>query len=169
MSKIFLIGFMGVGKSTLGKRLASAQNRAIIDTDMNIEVNENESVAGIFEKYGETYFRILEHRELINLRNVENAIIATGGGMPCFNDNMTEMLKQGTVVYLSRPENEIFQRLKNAKNQRPILKGKNEEEMKTIIHDLLQLRLPFYTRANIILDRDHQTHEHLIHILSYLS
>jgi shikimate kinase len=168
MSKVFLIGFMGVGKSTLGKRLAAAQNLPIIDTDKAIEAAEGESVAQIFEKYGEQYFRTLEQKELIKLRDTNDAIVATGGGMPCFNDNMAEMLRQGTVVYLSRPENEIFQRLKNAKQTRPILKGKSEEEMKLIIQELLKIRLPFYSRANIILDRDHQTHQHLIHILSYI-
>jgi shikimate kinase len=167
MSKVFLIGFMGVGKTTVGKRLAKLLDVPFMDTDHLIEATENETIANLFARKGEKIFREIEHKTLVNLRTIEHAVIATGGGLPCFHNNMDELLAQGTVIYLSRPESEIFQRLKGARTQRPIIANKTDEEIKQIIHQLLSEREPYYTNANITLDRNHQSPEEIVAFLNH--
>jgi shikimate kinase len=167
MSKVFLIGFMGVGKTTIGKRLANLLNVPFLDTDQLIETSENETIANLFALKGEDEFREIEHKTLLHLRTVEHAVIATGGGLPCFHNNMEELLSQGTVIYLSRPESEILQRLKGAKTQRPIIANKTDEEIRHLIHTLLAEREPYYAKANLTLDRNHQTPQEIVTFLNY--
>ena len=149
MMKIFLVGFMGSGKTTIGKCLANELDYDFIDTDRFIEMKHGLTVAEIFARHGEEYFRCLEHQMLIDLQQCERAVIATGGGMPCYYDNMSSMLAAGKVVYLKTPPQILAQRLILSKNERPLIKGKTEKELIHYISEKLSERETDYNRANI--------------------
>lgn len=145
-STIILVGFMGSGKTTFGKQLALKLNYKFIDTDKEIEDLVGMSVKDIFEKKGETYFRVLES-QLIKQLKVKNTVIATGGGMPCFYDNMDCLNKIGVTVYLRFTVEELFERLKQDKVSRPLLQKKSKEELFNYIENLLAQRESFYLKA----------------------
>jgi shikimate kinase len=151
---IFLIGFMGSGKTTLGKRLARALNRNFIDTDAAIETQTGLKINEIFQNLGEAHFRSLETEWLTQLKLDAPAVIATGGGMPCFDDNLQILKNKGIVLYLQRPAKELFQRLKNAKIQRPLLASMSDEDMLAFIEHKLAEREVFYLHADGILGRE---------------
>jgi shikimate kinase len=148
--KIFLIGFMGSGKSTHGKKLAKSLERPFIDLDNYIEGKEGFSVQNIFEHKGENYFR---QRETEYLKQViaryATSVISLGGGAPCFNDNMELLLKTGIVIYIKMPAEALFSRLNQSASERPLLKDKTEAERLDLIKKLLPEREPFYSRAHI--------------------
>lgn len=145
---IFLIGYMGSGKSTIGKELSEILSIPFIDMDEQIEKNEGLSISEIFAFKGEKYFRDLEHDFLVNLDPDSNVIIATGGGAPCFNDNMTLLSEKGVVVWLMVSVKNIVNRIKG-NNKRPLIKEKTESELYQYIRSHLQERVPYYQRANI--------------------
>ncbi len=147
---IFLIGFMGAGKTSLGKQLAKKMNLNFLDSDKEIENMENMPVLQIFATHGESYYRKLEHDWLNNLSNTDFNLISTGGGMPCFENNMDVMKKKGLVVYLKHPPRQLAQRLRNAKTERPLLKNKTPEEIEEFITKLLSEREPIYSQAHIV-------------------
>ncbi len=167
MSVIILIGYMGSGKTTLGKRIARKLNFEFLDTDVAIEEKEGISVVEIFEKFGETYFRNLEHELLVSLQNKQNIIIATGGGMPCFNGNMNLLNKLGKTFYLKRSVLELVHRLTHAKRKRPLVMGKSKLELTEFIEQNLTIRSPYYEQAKYILGRDQQTPEFIETVLKY--
>lgn len=121
-NNIVLVGFMGAGKTTIGKLLAKALGYSFIDTDEEIEKEEGLSIAQIFEKKGEGYFRELESNFITNFR-LSKCIIATGGGMPCHKDNMEKLKVLGTVLFINTPYDSIIERLKLNQNSRPLLKS----------------------------------------------
>lgn len=148
---IFLIGFMGSGKSTVGNRLANRLQYEFLDMDEMIEKGENTSIGEIFQQKGEAYFRQLETEYLRNLPfDKHNYVIATGGGLPCHDGNMAYMNKHGITVYLQMSPGQLFHRLNHAKNERPLLKGKNDEEVVEYINAELSWRESFYREASII-------------------
>ena len=100
MQNIFLIGYMGVGKTTIGKQIAQGLGREFVDMDLFIENRYHKAVSGIFAEKGEDFFREIEHRILQEVAQFENTVIATGGGTPCFFDNMDLMNRTGITVYL---------------------------------------------------------------------
>lgn len=151
-NNIFLIGFMGSGKTHWGKIWASANNFSFIDLDELIENAEGKTVAEIFEQHSEEYFRLLETKMLRRLINKQNTIIACGGGTPCFHDNMQWMNEQGTTVYISSTPNDILKRVLTEQDKRPLLKKLNQAELLFFIEQKLKEREPFYTQAKIILD-----------------
>jgi len=156
MSKtIYLIGFMGVGKSSIGKKLANKLQVPFLDTDDLLEKNFGMSIADYFANNGEEAFRIAE-KELLEQYDFQNAVVATGGGLPCFHQNMETMNANGTTIFLNRPSKELQQRLVNAKKQRPLIKDLNDSELLNFIEQKLNERLPFYEKAQIILDRNSQ-------------
>lgn len=161
---IFLIGFMGVGKTTLGKKLARSLNVEFIDSDEALEVKFGCSIADFFEKNGEDTFRKEEQIWLNELTN-ETRIIATGGGMPCFFDNMDVLNEKGVTIYLKRPAKELYQRLINAKAQRPLVKELGEEELLQFIEKKLVEREQYYHQARYILNREQQNVEEIKTIL----
>ncbi len=146
-STIILVGFMGSGKTTLGKQLAQKLNYNFIDTDKTIEELIGVDIPTLFQTKGEEYFRHLEHR-LIETIKVKNTVIATGGGMPCFYDNMEQLNQIGITVYLKYSPKELFERLVNDPAQRPLLARKNKEELYRYIEDTLKEREPFYLKAH---------------------
>lgn len=145
-STIILVGFMGSGKTTFGKELAAKLNYQFLDTDKELEDLVGMSVNEIFEKKGETYFRRLE-RQLIEKIVVQKTVIATGGGMPCFFDNMDYLNRIGVTVYLRYSAEQLFERLKEDEGSRPLLKDKSSEELFDYIVSLLNERESFYLKA----------------------
>lgn len=153
MNKVFIVGFMGVGKSTFGKKLANSLGCQFIDTDKYIEQKLNQSISAIFKEKGELFFRKLEEevlREIIDLH--EKAVISTGGGMGAVKANMKLMKNNGKVIYLELDEKSIFNRLNNAKANRPLIESLSEEELKELITIRLGERKGVYELANITLN-----------------
>ena len=147
MTRIFLIGYMGAGKTTLGKAFARALGLTFVDLDWYIEERFHKSIRQLFAERGEEGFRELEKRMLHEAGDFEDVVISVGGGTPCFFDNMEYMNEAGETVFLDVNLQVLFRRLKVAKQQRPLLDGKTDEELKAFIQEALQKRLPFYTKA----------------------
>lgn len=147
MTRIFLIGYMGAGKTTLGRALATALGLTFIDLDNYIEERFRKSIAQIFAEKGEEGFRDLERRMLHEVGEFEDVIISTGGGTPCFFDNVEYMNAQGTTVYLDVPQERLFIRLSIARQKRPLIKDKNDDELRTFIAEQLAKRSPYYSKA----------------------
>ena len=149
--RIFLIGFMGAGKSFLGKLWGELYSIPFFDLDTLIEEEERKTVENIFEVFGEDYFREREAAVLRNTDRFENCIIACGGGTPCFFDNIHWMNKNGVTVFLNETENNIYKNVKNDKKARPLIKSQNEEILQKFIHEKLKGRLQFYNQSQIVL------------------
>ena len=147
MTRIFLIGYMGAGKTTLGKAFARAMGLTFIDLDWYIEERFHKTIRELFTERGEDAFRDLERRMLHEAGEFEDVVISVGGGTPCFFDNVDYMNSVGETVFLDVDIRVLFRRLKIAKQQRPLLDGKSDEELMQFIQEALQNRLPFYTRA----------------------
>ena len=147
MTRIFLIGYMGAGKTTLGRALAKELNIQFIDLDSYIEERLCKSVSQIFAEKGEAGFRDIERRMLHEAGEFENVIISTGGGTPCFFDNIEYMNEQGTTVFLDVPVERLFIRLSIARKKRPLIMEKNDEELHNFITEQLAKRLPHYSKA----------------------
>lgn len=148
--RIFLIGFMGSGKSHVGRQLAASMGMDFLDLDVQIEKDQQRSIRQIFEQEGEATFRQIEREALHHLVLQENLIVACGGGTPCFFDNMDWMNKQGITIYLQTPVSILVQRLKPEKNHRPLLQNLDDEGLHIFIGAKLAEREPFYLRASVI-------------------
>jgi len=149
--RIYLVGLPGSGKSTLGKELSKFLQLTFIDTDAEIVKSEDKSIEAIFKESGETYFRNLEQVTLQKLSTIENAVISTGGGTPCFFDNIEFMNKTGIVIFIDVPVETIHARLtfSQAKEKRPMLEGKSSEEVLDFVKTKYKEREPFYSKAKI--------------------
>lgn len=146
---IFVIGFMASGKSTFGKRIAKELEYNFVDTDNYIEQKEGKSIPDIFNQYGEKYFRILEKYALNEiLERDSNTVISTGGGMSCNQHRLNKMLKNGKVVYLDIDPKSVINRLKNAKQKRPLLSDLSDIELEEKINQLLKKRKKYYGQAS---------------------
>lgn len=150
MIRIFLLGYMGAGKTTLGKAFARAMGLTFVDLDWYIEERYHKTVGQIFTERGEDGFREVERRMLHEVGDFENVVISVGGGTPCFFDNMDYMNEVGETVFLDVDSKVLFRRLKVAKQQRPLLAKKTDEELMAFIQQALQKRLPFYTKARYV-------------------
>lgn len=162
MKTIFFIGYMGSGKSTLGRLVASALNLRFIDLDEHIEASHAKSVGELFDEVGETEFREIERKALHEVAQFEDCLVATGGGTPCFFDNMDYMNRVGKTVYLRTSVAELTERLKLFRNKRPLLRQKTDEELEAHIVDMLEKRAPFYQQAHFVLDTETLTEENLL-------
>lgn len=152
--RIFLIGFMGSGKTTVGKALAELLSLEFFDLDTEIEKECRATINVLFEKKGESYFRDVEHKVLKRLTEKTEHIIATGGGTPCFSDNMKMMNEQGTTIYLRCSAGVLFQRLVREKQVRPLIKDRSEKELLSYIIKKLDERERWYLMAKQIIDVD---------------
>lgn len=148
--KIFLLGFMGCGKSTFGKKLALKLNWNFIDLDDYIEEKEGERIVDIFKHRGEAYFRGLETKAVEATAKMKRTIISTGGGTPCFNNNIESINSLGLSVYIKLSPIVLKKRLLNETNKRPLLSGLNEDELLTFIVSKLAEREGDYLKSEII-------------------
>jgi len=151
-SRIFLIGFMGSGKTTHGKQIARMMGYTFVDMDHWIEDGQGKTIPEIFRDPGEAGFRELEAKAIEELSRMERVVIATGGGAPCFGNNLEKMKKAGLTIYLKLTPAALLSRLKDARTRRPLLEGKSEAEMLRTIQHMLKEREPFYSRADMIID-----------------
>ncbi|MBO5721021.1 MAG: shikimate kinase [Bacteroidales bacterium] len=151
---IYLIGYMCSGKTTLGGLLKDITKVTFTDLDQYIEEKEGCSINEIFSRKGEEEFRKIERASLREVSENIGGIIATGGGTPCFFDNMEYMKSNGCAIYLSCSREELVERLKIYKATRPLLKDKSDRELKEFIENSLPKREPFYNKATIIIDAD---------------
>lgn len=149
--KIFLIGYMGCGKSTIGRKLSQQLGVPFIDLDKYIEQKYFKTIPQIFEEEGEPAFRKKEQAALKEVAEFEDAIIATGGGAPCFFDNMEVMNENGLCVFLDVDSTELAGRLIHSKTERPLVKGKSPEDLVGFINSMMEKRRPFYEKAKCIL------------------
>ena len=151
-TRIFLIGFMGSGKSTLGIQLARRVDYQFIDMDRLIEETAEMSVPEIFNEHGEEVFRKWEHDILVELCRREKLVVATGGGAPCHSQLMDLMNNHGSTIYLKLSPEALLNRLTQSRTERPLIKGKSETELLDFIKSLLKKRESFYKRATHIVD-----------------
>lgn len=155
MKRVFLIGYMGAGKSTMGKWLAQVMNMEFIDLDNFIEARQHKTIKEIFAEIGEEGFRMLERRSLEEVSQFENVIISLGGGTPCFFDNMEIVNQAGTSVYLKPTEEVLLKRLSKGKHKRPLLAQKTDEEILQFMREQLAWREPYYLKAQITFEASH--------------
>ncbi len=169
--KIYLIGYMGCGKSTLGKAVASKRQLKFIDFDSYLENREGQNIASIFEEKGEIYFRKKESLYLDELlADTEDAIVSLGGGTPCYGDSM-ERIKQaeGTSVYINVPVTALAQRLWNERDHRPVLRHQDTpEKLEEFVRKHLFERSYYYNQADLIFKTEGQSPEESIEALEML-
>ncbi len=164
---LFLIGFMGSGKTTIGKKLAAKIGCKFIDLDGAIEDAEGMYIRDIIVAKGEPYFRVVESHTL-KLLDRTDKVIATGGGTPCFFDNMDWMKANGRVVYVELDEAALFSRLKTTNlEHRPLLRGLDDEGLKLFIHDKLSERKAYYESADVRFNPIRQTIEELVEMIAF--
>lgn len=152
MRRIILIGYMGAGKTTVGRALSKELGIPFYDLDWYIENRRRKTVSEIFSEQGEEGFRKIEHNMLHEVAEFEDVIISCGGGTPCFYDNIDYMNQQGQVVYLKATPEVLYQHLIMGKGDRPLLKGKSKEELMTFITEQLKQRETFYSKAQYTFD-----------------
>lgn len=154
MKRIFLIGYMGVGKTTAGRELAKVMGLEFIDLDHFIQNRYNKTIAQLFEDGGELKFREIENKILKEVAEFENVVVSTGGGAPCFFDNIEIMNAAGISIYLKASPELLSARLNTCKEKRPLIKDKDEKEMLEFVSTNLEKREPFYSRAHIIFETE---------------
>lgn len=150
-----IMGFMGSGKSTLGHGLARIWGYEFIDLDHYLETKTGSTIPMIFEHNGEPGFREIERKALIEVLSIhDKAIIALGGGTPCYSDNMEIIKAHSTSLYLKLSVDELSKRLTNSPNPRPLIKGKTESELIEYISGELAKREEYYKQADITIESD---------------
>lgn len=141
---------MGSGKSHIGKGLATLLNMEYCDLDVKIEEKAALSISNIFEQFGQEHFRLIEQTVLHETLSIENAVISTGGGAPCFFDNIDWMNTQGLTIYLKTPAELLAERLRSEMEHRPLLAHLSENELIQFIQEKVESRRQFYEQAQII-------------------
>ena len=169
--KIYLIGLPSSGKTTLGKQLAQSLQSMFIDMDDLIEANEGATIPEVFAQKGEDEFRKAERKTLIDLlsQKDESQVISTGGGAPCFFDNMAKMKADGITIYLKVSPKELVKRLAGTGTaSRPLLNGKKGSVLEQEITNKLEERDSFYSQAQFVLDGDRLHVNDLINLVKYV-
>ena len=152
MKRIILIGYMGAGKTTIGRALAKELGLDFYDLDWYIENRRRKKIPQIFEELGEEGFRKIEHNMLHEVAEFEDVVISCGGGTPCFFDNIDYMNQQAQVVYLHCTPEVLHGHLLMGRIERPLIKGKSPDELIIFIKEQLSAREPYYKKAQYILD-----------------
>lgn len=146
---IYLVGFMGSGKSYLGQRLAQKLGYHFIDTDEMIEQITEKSVKELFKVYGEAYFRKCEYDLLQTFSKNQDAVVSTGGGMPCKSFNLDILLETGMVIYLDVKEDILVERLSKNNDERPLLNNISRKGLENYVAKTIEERKPFYEKAHL--------------------
>lgn len=154
MVRLFLIGYSGAGKTTLGRAFARSVGLDFIDLDWYIEQRFHSDIATLFKQRGEYGFRRLESNLLHEVGEFEDVIVSCGGGTPCYGDNMDYMLSAGITVFLQASEETLFRRLKVARDARPLLQGKDDEALRLAIRQACEERRRYYERAAYTITSD---------------
>ena len=149
---IILVGYMCVGKTTIGRDIAKQMIRTFYDLESNIEERYHTKVSQIFAEKGEARFRALERRMLHEVAEFENVVLSCGGGTPCFFDNIGYMSLVGGVFCLKASPESILRRLSMSRGERPLLKDKTPEQLQQFVTEQLAQREPFYCKARHIVD-----------------
>ncbi|MBQ8593889.1 MAG: shikimate kinase [Bacteroidaceae bacterium] len=162
MRRLIIVGYMGSGKTTLGKWLAKKLKLEFIDLDWYIEARYHKTISELFAQRGEEGFRQIEKNMLHEVAEFENVIISAGGGTPCFFDNMQYMNRQAETIYLQATTETLLTHLNMGKSTRPLVAGKTEEELKEFIETSLAKRAAFYEQAHIIFEPGPLTNDELV-------
>ncbi len=152
MKTTFLIGYMGSGKTTLGRAVSARTGVRFIDLDDYIEQREGCTIKEIFATRGEQAFRDIERSALAEVSDLDDTLVACGGGTPCFGDNMEVMNSRGLTVYLDAPHSSLLSRLKEGRAKRPLIAALSDDELSEFIHRQLDMRSPYYSRAVLRFD-----------------
>jgi len=163
MKRLFLIGYMGTGKTTIGRELAEALNLEFIDLDNYIEYRYQKTVGQLFEEFGEDGFRDIERRVLREIGEFENVVVSAGGGTPCFYDNMEYMKQAGKTIYLKSSPEALAKRLNTWKEKRPLIKDKDEKELYLFIDENLRKREPYYSTADLVFETEELESKEEVH------
>jgi shikimate kinase len=150
--RIFLIGFMGSGKSTVGKRIALRLNYSFIDMDRVIENEAGMPINRIFDEKGEDEFRRIEHELVLKISKMKKVVVSTGGGVPCFFNNMEIINKNGISIYLKMTPEDLLKRLKGSKFERPLIRDLSTAELADYITEKLREREPYYLKSKHVVD-----------------
>jgi shikimate kinase len=164
--RIYLIGYMGSGKTGVGKKLSKHAGYDFIDLDEYIESKYGKSIPDIFSGEGEARFRELERKYLHEVSALNKVVISAGGGTPCFFDNMDFMNRTGLTVYLRMTSSALARRLENARTHRPLLQGLEGEELKSFIRSSLEKREPFYRQASVTVKGENISIAEVLKLLS---
>jgi len=168
MSPIFLLGFMGTGKTHWGKIWAAESGLSFVDLDIEVEKDAGKSISNIFKDDGESGFRELEAKKLREQGNATNTLIATGGGTPCFHDNISWMNNCGVTVFLNAIPQYIFNRIIQEKDNRPLLKNMDHDELLLYIQNKMKQRMPYYSQASFCLQCESLNNNSLKQIISVI-
>ena len=163
--RIYLIGYMGCGKTTMGRKLASQLSISFIDMDNYIQNRYFKSISDIFSDEGEESFRKKERDCLMEISEMEDVVVSTGGGAPCFFDNIDLMNNTGICIFLDVKPEILAARLRDSHTVRPLIQQKKGEELISHINDMLQKRFPFYNKASYRFSGDDITVEKIIQTL----
>jgi shikimate kinase len=155
---------MGVGKTTVGKKLAKLFDIGFIDLDKFIESKYHKTVPELFAERGENEFRLIEQKSLIEVSEIENVVVSTGGGTPCFFENIRLMNQTGITVYIHAEPNELAARLRASKTIRPLVSGKTGEDLTMFIASHLKERERFYNQAQVIYKTDRLITKEEVHL-----
>jgi shikimate kinase len=152
--RYYLVGFMGSGKSYLGKLWAAKHHLSFYDLDTIIEEKENDTITNIFEQKGEQCFRAVESKTLQETITLQNTIIACGGGTACYNNNMQWMNENGTTIFLNANIENLYKNILQEKNKRPLLANITEADLEYFIQNKLDERLHYYALSKVILQQE---------------
>ncbi len=165
---VYLVGYMGCGKTSMAKRLARCLGAKFVDTDSMVEQVEGASVVDIFHYEGEEYFRGLERKMLERSASSDgDVVVSTGGGLPTWSDNMEFMNRTGRTIYLRRTAEQIASRLSPyGRQKRPKLRGLNDEELVCFMRDNMAEREPFYAQSQFVVDGDGRSDDELLRVIT---
>ncbi len=164
--RIYLVGYMGSGKTTLGRRLAKLTGLSFIDLDKYIEERRCRTVQQLFAREGEEMFRQYERKALQEVARFDNVVVSTGGGAPCFFDNMDLMNQSGITLFMDIHPDILVHRLIRSKTERPLIKGKSPEELRMFISESLAKRRPFYERAQLTITCPETSAEEIVNLIT---
>jgi len=165
-TRIYLIGFMGCGKTTIGKKLAKRLHYTFVDLDEEIEKTVKTTIPDIFKNQGEEEFRRLESILLKQFAACKNFVMATGGGTPCYGENIDVMNGNGISIYIKLPAISLIQRIKKSKKNRPLIFGKNDDELEFFVKQALLKREAFYCKATYVVEGLRTDPEKIAELLS---